>query len=52
MVSAIHRSKANAQREERQSRTYSITERLEKLTQEHPKLVRALEREDPTELYK
>lgn len=31
---------------------HAVTERLERLAAQHPKLVRALEKEDASELYK
>jgi len=34
------------------SRSSTIVDRLERLTAQHPRLVRALEKEDPSELHK
>lgn len=53
MMSAIRRTgDSKPVKAEKHTAQMSITERLERLTAQHPKLVRALEKEDASELYK
>jgi hypothetical protein len=51
MVSAVRRTRPSEPMKAEKGAQMSLTERLERLAAQHPKLVRALEKEDSSELY-